>query len=171
MSHYGTLEGADAYHAARGRAEWGTASTEARTAALVRGSDYIDQRYRGQAGDCAGPSFPGTKTGGRAQQREWPRTGAVDRGGVPIDPAEIPVEVVQASFEAALRELRQPGSLSPDFVASAQAIKKKVGPIELAYSDKASGDAPPNRPVVPAIDELISPVLRARVCGVAVLVV
>ncbi|MCD9096191.1 DnaT-like ssDNA-binding protein [Luteimonas fraxinea] len=171
MNHYGTAEGADTYHAARGRAEWGSASTDARNAALVRGSDYIDQRYRGQAGDCAGPSFPGTKTGGRAQEREWPRTGATDRGGVPIGLDVIPVEVERASYEAALRELRQPGSLSPDFVASSLAIKKKVGPIELAYSDKASGNAPPNRPVVPAIDELLDPVLRARVCGVGVLVV
>lgn len=170
MTHYGTLEGADAYHAARGRAEWGSASEDARTAALVRGSDYIDQRYRGLAGDCAGPSFPGTKTGGRAQEREWPRIGATDRGGVSIDPAEIPAEVVRASFEAALRELLQPGSLSPDYIASEQVTREKVGPIDISYEGKAESGVP-NRPVVTIVDEILAPVLARRYCGPAVMVV
>lgn len=170
MDHYGTLEGADTYHAARGRAEWGNASADDRTAALVRGSDYIDQRYRGPVGECAGQSFPGTKTGGRAQEREWPRTGATDRSGNPIDWAEIPVEVERAAFEAALRELLQPGSLSPDYIASELVTREKVGPIDISYEGKVESGVP-NRPFVTVVDEILAPVLARRFCGPAVMVV
>lgn len=171
MAHYGTLAAADAYHAARGRAEWVDAPDAERTAALIRGSDYVDQRYRGQAGAYDGPRFPGRKTSGRAQEREWPRAGATDRDGNIILPTEVPREVERAAYEAAYRELLQPGSLSPDFVPSEQVSREKVGPIEVSYASGADGDAVPNRPVVTVIDEILGPVLARRHCGPAVRVV
>lgn len=173
MDHYGTLAGADAYHAARGREDWAEADEPDRLAALVRGSDYIDQRYRGAAmGGCAGPSFPGKKAGGRAQPLEWPRTGAVDRGGDPIAADEVPVEVERAAYEAAYRELLEPGSLSPDYIPAQLVTREKVGPIEVSYSDKAGGAGDnPMRPVTTVIDEILGPVLLRRYCGPGVRVV
>jgi len=162
---YGTLTEADAYHAARGRADWAAADVDARTAALVRGSDYIDQRYTGAG--CVS-TFPGVRAGGRAQDREWPRIGAVDRAGEAVPSETVPSEVLRAAYEAAYRELLQPGSLSPDYVPAAQVASEKVGPIEIRY---ASGDgAQPNRPVVPVIDEILAPLLFRR-CGVGLVVV
>jgi len=159
---YGTLEGADTYHQARGNASWVAGDDGARTAALNRATDYIDGRYRILLPSGRWASmFPGVRTAGRGQQNEWPRTGAIDNEGARIGADEVPVEVLQATYEAALRELARPGSLSPDFVASALATRKKVGPIEIAYSDKAADGGVPTRPVITVIDEILAALLRA----------
>ena len=167
MTHYGTLAAADAYHAARGNVAWGDAAEPARVAALVRASDYVDARYVYQRGGCWASMFPGEKTGGRAQGRAWPRTG-VD--GVPDD--EVPAEVERATYEAAYRELSEPGSLLPDYVASSQLTRVKVGPIEESYATAQGGDGPPNMPQLPAVDRLLAGLLCQRPAfGVGVRVV
>lgn len=157
MAIYGTLADADAYHLARGNAGW-TGTDEAKNAALQRATDYIDGRYRYMtAGGCWMSMFRGKRTAGRAQDLEWPRTGATDSEGNEIPDDEVPVEVEHATYEAALLELLDPGSLSPVFVAAQQVTREKVGPIEVAYSDAQGGGAmPPNRPMVPAIDDILA---------------
>lgn len=162
---YGTLTEADAYHAARGRADWTDGNADAREAALVRGSDYVDQRYT--ATGCA-TTFPGRRAGGRAQEREWPRTGATDREGNAIPDDSVPPEVVRAAYEAAYREFLAPGSLSPDYVPAENVTREKVGPIDITYGDSSGGQ--PNRPVVPVIDEILAGLLFRR-CGIGVVVV
>lgn len=160
MAIYGTLAAADAYHLARGNSAW-TGVDAVKTAALERGTDYIDGRYRWEMKSGRWRSmFPGEPTAGRSQDREWPRTGAEDYNGNAIPDDETPIEVEHATYEAALRELVSPGSLSPDFVPTGQVIKEKVGPIEVGYaSPQAMPNQLPNRPIVPAIDEIIAPVI------------
>ena len=161
MSVYGDITQASTYHDARGQgARWDAITDQ--DAALQRGSDYIDQRYREKLKSGRWLSmFSGTRTDGRSQDREWPRTGAADYEGNEIASDEIPDEVLHATFEAALLEGEEPGSLSPQYVASEQAKREKVGPIEVEYRDTGSMDTP-NRPKVPQIDEIISPVLTPR---------
>lgn len=159
MEHYGTLAEADAYHAARGRTAWEEAAEPARVAALVRGSDYIDQRYR----------FPGTRTGGQAQDRAWPRTGVTAPDGA-IPAGEVPAEVERATYEAAFRELVTPGSLSPDYVPARQVVRQKVGPLERTFATAADTGGNPVRPVVSAIDEILAALLY-RPSGIGVRVV
>ena len=89
---YGTLIAADAYHLARGNTTW-TGTDELKNAAMLRGTEYIDQAYRSD--------FPGEKTGQRAQLREWPRVDAVDINGNYIPTDEVPDEVPDATYEAA----------------------------------------------------------------------
>jgi hypothetical protein len=169
---YGTLEGADSYHEARGNAAWAAGSDEARTGALIRATDYIDGRYRVLLASGRWSSmFPGVRTAGRGQPNEWPRTGASDYDGDPIQPDEIPEEVERATYEAALRELASPGSLSPDFISSEAVTREKVGPIEVTYADAAVAGQLPNRPVIPVIDEILAPLLRTPAVGPAVRVV
>ncbi|KAG1322096.1 hypothetical protein G6F63_013518 [Rhizopus arrhizus] len=115
--------------------------------------------------------FPGVRTAGRGQPNEWPRTGAVDYDGDPIQPDEVPDEVERGAYEAALRELASPGSLSPDYVATEAVTKEKVGPIEVTYADSTAAGQVPNRPVVPAIDEILAPLLRTPATFPAVRVV
>lgn len=160
--HYGTLTDAALYHDARGQGDrW--AAVEDQAGALVRGSDYVDQRYRQKLASGRWASgFAGSKSGGRSQLREWPRTGAQDYDGNSILPDEVPVEVLHATYEAALREGEAPGSLSPDFVPAEQVTQETVGPITVKYADTSKVDGAPNRPVVPAIDEIIAPVLVTR---------
>lgn len=131
MSIYGDLEGALAYHAARGNAAWSAdgVTDEQRTAALTRASSWVDG-YRSR--------FPGRKAGGRAQEREWPRVGASDAEDNEIADDEIPVEIEQATYEAALRELVEPGSLSPDLERGGAVKRLKAGSVEIEYADSAS---------------------------------
>lgn len=158
---YGTLVDAGTYHSDRGNTAWAAGSEPARTAALVRATDYIDQRYRHRLKSGRWQSmFRGERTAGRGQPNEWPRTGATDYDDNEIADDVVPVEVEYATYEAALRELVEPGSLSPDFVPSGQVIKEKVGPIEVGYAAPVVTDnSVPNRPIIPAIDEIIAPVV------------
>lgn len=169
---YGTVAAADAYHAARANAAW-TGDDVAKQAALIRASVYIDGRYRKLLASGVWQSlFPGVKTEGRGQAREWPRTGAEDYEGHAIPSDQVPIEVEQATYEAALRELVEPGSLSPDFVAASTVKRQKVGPIEEEFSVAAGADGAASvRPVISIIDEMIAPVLVGRYTLPAVFVV
>lgn len=125
---YGTAAGADAYHLARGNTSW-TGTDAVKEAALLRASEYIDATYRNV--------FQGYKTGGRAQVREWPRKDAYVLDGSVIETLpddEIPTEVLNATYEAALRELGSPGYLTPDVIPGAN--KKSVavsGAVSVQY--------------------------------------
>lgn len=174
MAIYGTLADANAYHTARGNAGW-TGADAAKEAALQRATDYIDGRYRRMtAGGCWVSMFRGKRTDGRDQDLEWPRTGATDSEGDEIPDDEVPIEVEEATYEAALLELANPGSLSPVFVGARQVLKQKVGPIERTFAEAKADDGamPPNRPVVPAIDDIIAGLICNRPpFGVGVVVV
>lgn len=174
---YGTLAGANDYFAARGNSEWAAAADDDKTAALQRATDYIDGRYRVLLATGRWASqFTGRRTDGRNQDNEWPRTGAVDYDGNAIDPDVVPDEVERATYEAASRELAEPGSLSPDYVASSQVTSEQVGSIKVTYAGAQSSSGTqdggaPNRPVIPAIDEILAPLLRPPLVLPALMVV
>lgn len=159
---YGDITEAGIYHTARGNgARWDAITNQ--LAALVNGSDYVDQRYRVKLKSGRWVSeFPGVRTAGRDQDREWPRTGAKDYEGEPIPADVVPQEVEYASYEAALIDGENPGSLSPAFVWSELVTREKVGPIEVAYAAPPNMDGTLNRPIYPKIDEIIAPVLVPR---------
>ena len=157
MPHYGTLAAADAYHSERGNATWEEAPEADRTAALVRGSDYVDNRYVYERNGCWVSMFPGEPALGRLQQRAWPRIDVPD-----VDASEVPIEVERATYEAALRELAAPGSLMPDYVASVQVTRVKVGPIEESYASASEAGGPPNMPLVLAVDRALAGLLCRR---------
>ena len=163
VSFYGSVEAADQYHQDRANTAW-AGDEVAKQAALIRASVYIDGRYRKLLASGAWQSwFPGVKTEGRGQAREWPRAGAYDYEGNPIPADQVPVEVEQATYEAALREIVEPGSLSPDFVSASLVKREKVGPLETEFAVSVGADAAGSvRPVISIIDEMIAPVLVAR---------
>lgn len=155
---YGTRAGADAYHLARNRPAWAALDNDAKDAALLLGSEYVDGRFRAR--------FSGTKVGGRAQEREWPRDDAVDRDGNELVNTEAPFEVINASYEAALREALSPGSLRPD-VTPAKIKKSETvfGAVSVDYV--AGATAADLYPVVVVIDQIIAPVLVAAASTVS----
>lgn len=153
---YGTVTDANTYHVARGNASWAGSDTD-KQAALVRASAYVDSL--GLDGSLS--LFPGTKTGGRAQLRAWPRTGAYDIDGIAIAADSVPLEVENATYESALRELAAPGSLNPDYTPGAQVKREKVDVLETEYQTVAAG-VNPVRPVVTTVLDLLRPVM---VCG------
>jgi len=154
---YGTLEGAAAYHDARGNAAWSAAGVtdSQRTAALVRASAALDGIY--------GPRFPGHKAGGRTQALAWPRTGAFDRcAGEDIPDDEIPQAVVSAAYELALAELQAPGSSSPTITPGRLVKRQKVEGIEREFfgpSEGVSGSADAMRPVLMAVEDALRCIL------------
>ncbi|MDB5612042.1 MAG: hypothetical protein JWP25_8942 [Bradyrhizobium sp.] len=123
-------------------------------AALIRGTRYIDS-YRAR--------FPGYRTNRRLQGLEWPRIiaftrvptggrdypysfGSSDRsdsyaaflGISNILSNEIPIEIIQATCEAAIRELADPGSMQPDMDRGGQIERLKAGSVEIQYGANAS---------------------------------
>lgn len=156
MANYGSEAGLTAYAASVGA----TIPEGAVLPALVRASAYIDGRY--------GRRFVGTRAGGYAQALAWPRSGAVTREGFDIPANEIPPAVVNATYEAALREMAAPGSLSPDYVASSQITREKVGQLETEYADTSTLGVDAVRPFVTVIDEMLADLLFLRLPGVLV---
>lgn len=145
MAHYGTVTGADAYHAARGNEAWASAMGEEKTAALVRASQYLDAVYPwpGQAADVG-------------QALEWPRSGVTWRG-MAVAETDTPLPVEHAAYEAALREVQEPGSLNPDFRAAdaVRSYTEAVGPLTERREYAGVSSAAANRPSIPAIDGLL----------------
>lgn len=175
--YYGTLAAALSYHSDRGNAAWGASTDQLRTAALVRASVWLDGRYRAR--------FPGVRTGGRAQVLEWPRMPATgtqlygqgrdpwseadedglyastvfDVDGNAISTDAVPAEIETATYEAALRELTSPGSLSPDYVASQRVVSESIGALSVDYAD-GSGTENDVRPCVTVVDDILSSLIR-----------
>jgi hypothetical protein len=125
MAGYGTNEAAQAYWEAAGYVVPDGTSDAQITAARQRGSLVID-RYEAR--------FSGRRTGGFAQERAWPRTGASTYYGEAIPSDQVPVAIEKASYEAAWLELGTPGILSPVVTGSATVKREKVGQLEVEYS-------------------------------------
>lgn len=149
--YYGTTSGATAYHSDRGDTAWGEASEYDRMTALRRASQYLDTHYT-FAGEAATSD----------QIREWPRSGVTYRGET-LASDVTPTAVEHAVYEAALREIKAPGSLAPDFTNSGaiKREKKGVGPLMKEIEYTTAGSAYAVKPVIAMIDGLLRPLLKA----------
>jgi hypothetical protein len=150
MAVYGTVEGCAEYGEEIGAVTSVVPDGDLSTA-LARATAYIDGRY--------GKYFAGRRTGGYAQELEWPRSGAMTADGYAIPSDEIPAQVIKAAYQAAFREFVSPGSLSPDFVAAAQVVREKIDVIETTYATTSDLGADAVRPIVTIIDEMLRPFL------------
>lgn len=162
MAGYGDNEGFAAYAEAAGYVIPEGTTDDQIAAARQRGALVID-RYEVR--------FSGRRTGGYAQERAWPRTGAVTYYGDAIPSEVIPVAVVNASYEAAFLELTNPGSLSPVVTASESVQREKVGQLEVEYQQASSSATPADlvalaTPVVTAIEGLLWLFLRPCLPGI-----
>ncbi|TPK42303.1 MULTISPECIES: DnaT-like ssDNA-binding protein [unclassified Mesorhizobium] len=148
MAGYGDDEGFTAYAAAAGY----TVPAGTIAAARQRGSAYLDGTY--------GMRFPGQPTGGIAQEREWPRTGATAYGSA-LASDLIPQRVIDASYEAAYIELKKPGSLSISFDPSKKVKRQKVEGIEREFFEPADDGNifAPDAPVSTIIEGLLAPLV------------
>src|SRR5262249_23781282 len=105
-------------------------------AALIRGTTSLEAMY--------GTRWPGTRTHGRDQGLGWPRTGATDVDDNVIADDEIPIEVIEATIELALRELSSPGSPSPDLAQRGTVRHVRAGSVEV--ENAANAIATPHLP-------------------------
>lgn len=114
-----------AYHADRGNAIPGTPTNEQLEQAIIRATDYLDQRFK----------FVGRVINGRRQTTMWPRMDAwdCDRNLV----TGIPLEVKEATAEYALRALTAVLNPDPERDASGAKVQSKsqqVGPIAQSFT-------------------------------------
>lgn len=165
MANYGTIAGADAYHLAAGNTAW-TGTDADKLSALVRGSQYADTLALAQRKNGSTYTrFCGVKSAGRDQLLAWPRIGAYDVDGTEIPDGVVPIEMEHATYEAALRELAQPGYLSPDYVPAQTIKREKVDVLETEYVGAGAGVDNPQQPVATLIRGIIAPLLVAWGAG------
>lgn len=156
MPGYGTNVGADAYLTARYPGSdnlvlWLALDTGEKDAARLVASEYIDNNYSSQ--------FPGFKTGQRAQERQWPRTGAYDRDGWSITSDAIPIEVENATYELSLRYMLN-GELQADYTAGEAYTKARIeGAISVEFA--GSGSFEDSQTVYTVVDGILAPILSA----------
>lgn len=154
MAGYGTTAEFSTYAAAAGYVFPDGTTDAQKAAAMQRGSLVIDRYER---------FFSGTRTGGYAQERAWGRTGATTYYGEAIPDGDIPVAIINASYEAAFLELTNPGSLSPVVTGSSTVKREKVGQLEVEYAASSSTSVADMiamaTPVVTVIEGLLWPFL------------
>lgn len=148
---YNTLAEMQAYVDDRATAAqktaWDALDTADQERNARRGASWLDAHF--------GMRFPGVRAAGATQARAWPRLYASTVHGEDIASTATPLQVKYAAIEAALREVVEPGSLSPDFVA-VKRRKESVGPIseEVEYADPSQ-----QAPLVSIVEDLLSVLL------------
>lgn len=144
---YGSVAGFQTYHQERGRDITDYDDGEI-TAALTVASEWIDATYKA--------GWPGIKVGFREQIRDWPRTGGFDINGDNISSDSVPIEVEYATYEAALRQLQSPGSLSVDFKSSKYTSVAIEGAVRVTYADRSATDV---QLQIMSVDQILYPIL------------
>lgn len=139
MDYYGTPSEFSEYHTLRGRDVSEYASTSV-IAALIIASEWLDGSFRHR--------FPGYKVGMRAQEREWPRTNVHDSHGYPVSSLSVPIEIEQATYEAAYRHLQEPGSLQVDFAPNKYKRVSIEGAVSVEYQMLDAGTVQKRFPVI-----------------------
>ena len=119
---YASVAAADSYHSDRGNVAWGSLDTTGKQQALVKATDYIDQRFGGR--------FLGYRIE-LNQSLSWPRVCTI------YERDEIPIKLKYAAFEYALRASAKP--LAPDILISDSGVvmmttRMKAGPVEQAFA-------------------------------------
>lgn len=145
---YGAVADADVYFADRGVVDW-TGDDSTKQGALVRATDYIEERFYG--------NFAGQATTD-VQALSWPRQYAFNFGK-----NEIPATLKKACFEYALRALTQ--VLAPDLVLDGGFARVKteetIGPMTDKFAVPSKGPGSDVMLIVPypAADMLMRPLL------------
>lgn len=140
---YLTAEEFRAYHDARGNT-YGERTDPEIEQAIVRATDYLDQRFR----------FVGKPLRGRNQTTAWPRRDARDCARSYIH--GIPREVKAATAEYALRALEAPLNPDPTRDPTGALVASKsesVGPISESVTYVGGADL--TLPAYPAADQML----------------
>lgn len=131
-----------AYHDARGNSYAAAADADIEKA-IIKATDYLDGRF----------NFVGRALGARQQTTAWPREAAYDRDRNLV--SGVPIEVIEATAEYALRALTATLNPDPERDASGAAVASKseqVGPISESVTYVA-GSTHVILPKYPAADQ------------------
>lgn len=129
----------DSYATARNLTTW-TGTTAEKEAAILNAMVYIESRpYKG---------YPTQED----QPLVWPRYEAI-RYGYTVDSDTIPVEVINALCEAAIRQIY--GDIMPDLKRGGMIKRKKIDVLETEYFEGA-----PSTTKYQRVDMILSPLLK-----------
>lgn len=145
---YGTVAGFRAYHTARGRDVSAYDDDAVVSAALLVASEWLDATYRSSFKGL--PSVIG-------QADEWPRVGVYDDYGYAYPSDTVPSLIENAVYEAALRELQTPGTLTLDFTPGKYKRVSIAGSVSVDYA--LPMQAADIQLQFPIIDQILSPLL------------
>lgn len=144
---YGTVAGYKAWADARGTSYSGKTDAQIEQA-LVRASEYIDGAY----------AWPGSRTDGRSQVRQWPRAWVIDTEGYGVPSDSVPTEVTNATYEGTARELVTAGALSKDVKPGGGVIRRvKAGSTEVEFQPNAATQTTFTR-----IDQALAPLIGGQ---------
>ena len=151
MPDYGTVAGFRIYHTARGRdvSTWDDDDATIEAAKLVA-SEKLDGMQ----------AWPGFKTGGRDQVREWPRTDVQDREDYTVPYETVPTEVENATYELTLKELQSPGSLTVDYTSSKYTRVSIDGAVSVQYADRSAYEMQTQYPIVM---QILAPLIGGKI--------
>jgi len=147
MDSYGTNQGFTDYHTARGR-DVSAYDDGDITAARLVASEWLDGLYAMR--------WPGLKTV-HTQDRDWPRQGVIDREGYAVSSVTVPVQIENATYEVALRQLQSPGSLTTDFTPNKYSRVSIDGAISVQYA--GMGGAADAQVQLPIVGQIIASLL------------
>lgn len=116
-------------------------------AALIRASVALDGAYRA--------NYSGYRTLGREQGLEWPRTASYDYEGLLIGDDVVPQEVKDAVCELAVREMAEPGSVTPDLERGGWIQSVTAGSVSVTYGGAS------NRTTYTVVDAIMSKLIGA----------
>ena len=130
---YADLNDADQYLENTGRrTAWRAFSSRDRQAALIQGTDYLDQVFRNR--------FKGSRFSS-AQRLEWPRSDVYDELGNLVPADEIPEEVLNASIEFAFEAAGSPLAPTPEVDDTGGVVIKKREKVDVLEEETTYSDA------------------------------
>lgn len=124
---YITTENLDTAMAGRSISEWAELKPSAKEAANRAVTIFVDTFFSSE--------FSGTKTNGRAQSREWPRTNATDVNDESLGTDEIPVELTRAIIEALILNVQDGVVFDTSQFTEQVTTREKIGPLDFEYGD------------------------------------
>lgn len=123
---YISVANTDLYHEKFDHSNW-IGSTVIKEAALRKATQYLDGKYQSV--------YPGNRID-TDQALGWPRVGATYLDGMEILDTVVPIEIINATAELALKSLS--GELETDITKQDRAIKERVDIIEIVYAPGTS---------------------------------
>jgi len=136
---YATIETINAYAVKHGASFPITGSDGPSTAAAIAAAEAAARRATAWLDGEYGARFIG-EPASASQALEWPRKDAWYRGDELPDNT-IPQKIVEATAEAAIRELAEPGIMSPDLDRGGRVKSESVdGAIAITYMDGAPAE-------------------------------
>ena len=122
---YVTIAYADEYFLDRNETSWASATSATQEASLIKGTDYIESRYKRVQGQAVNST----------QALMFPAYGMINDDGNIVGSDSVPVEIKQACCILALEVLN---GVDINAAIERTTSEEKAGPVQVKYSDSSA---------------------------------